>query len=57
MNHLFLLNNHFLFYEKIQNFQFLTISKFKMGHILPKRKTGVTIFLEYSILSDKPPEN
>ena len=57
MNHLFLLNNHFLFYEKFQNFQFLTMSKVKMGHILPKRKTGETNFFEYSIVSDKLPEN
>ena len=57
MNHLFLSNNHFLFYEKFQNFQFLTMFKVKMGHILPKRKTATTDFFEYSIASDKLPEN
>ena len=46
-----------MFYEKVQNFHFLTMSKVKMGHILPKRKTGVTNFFEYSIVSDKLPEN
>ena len=57
MNHLFLLNNHFLFYEKFQNFQFLTMFKVKMGHILPKRKNATTDSFEYSIVSDKLPEN
>ena len=46
-----------MFYEKFQNFHFLTMSKVKMGHILPTLKTGVTIFFEYSIVSDKLPEN
>ena len=57
MNHLFLLNNHFLFYEKFQKFQFLTMSKVKMGHILPNPKNATTYFFEYSIVSDKLPEN
>ena len=43
--------------KKIQNFHFLAMSKDKMRHILPKRKTGVTNFFEYSIISDKLPEN
>ena len=29
-----------MFYEKSQNFSFLTMSKVKMGHILPKWKNG-----------------
>ena len=57
MNHLFLLNNHFLFYEKSQNFQFLTMSEVKMGHILPKWKNGTTNFFEYSLVSGKITEN
>ena len=57
MNHLFLLNNHFLFYEKSQNFQFLTMSEVKMGHILLKWKNGTTNFFEYSLVSGKLTEN
>ena len=45
MNDLFLLDNYFLFYEKFQNFQFLTMSKVKMGHILPKQKNAPPNFL------------
>ena len=44
MNHLFLLNNHFLNYKKFQNFQFLTILKVKMDHILPENRTSVWNF-------------
>ena len=49
--------NYFLFYEKFLKFQFFTMSKVKMGHILPKRKNGMTNFFEYSKVSDKLPEN
>ena len=45
-----------MFYEKFQNFHFLTMSKVKMGHILPKRKKCATNLFEYSIISDKLPE-
>ena len=44
MNHLFLSNNHFLNYKKFQNFQFLTILKVKMDHILPENRTSVWNF-------------
>ena len=57
MNHLFLSNNYFSFYEKFQSFQVLTMFKVKMGHILPQRKEATTDFFEYSIVSDKLPEN
>ena len=46
-----------MFYEKFQNFQFLTMPQVKMGHILPKRKNGTPNFFEYSIVSDKLLEN
>ena len=46
-----------MFYEKFQNFQFLTMPQAKMGHILPKRKNATTDSFEYSIVSDKLPEN
>ena len=52
-----LLNDHFVFYENLQNFHFLAMSKVKIGRSLPKWKTGVTNFFEYSIVSDKLPEN
>ena len=34
-----------MFYGKIQNFSFLTMSKVKIGHILPKRKNAAPNFL------------
>ena len=37
-----------MFYSESQNSLFLTMSKVKMGHILPKRKNGTTNFFEYS---------
>ena len=46
-----------MFYEKFQNFQFLTMPQVEMGHILPKRKNGTPNFFEYSIVSDKLLEN
>ena len=46
-----------MFYEKFQNFHFLTMSKVKMGHILPKWKIDTTNFFEYSLVSDKLSEN
>ena len=46
-----------MFYEKFQNFQFLTMSLAKMAHILLKRKNGTTIFFEYPIVSGKLTEN
>ena len=46
-----------MFYSESENFQFLTMSKDNMGHILPKQKNGMTIFFEYSIVSDKLSEN
>ena len=46
-----------MFYSESENFRFLTMSKDKIGHILPKRKNGTTIFFEYSIVSDKLSEN
>ena len=42
-----------MFYSESENFQFLTMSKVKM----PKQKNGATNFFEYSIVSDKLPEN
>ena len=45
-----------MFYSESQNSLFLTMSKVKMGHILPKRKNGTTNFFEYSKVSDKLPE-
>ena len=46
-----------MFYGESENFQFLTMFKVKMGYILPKWKNGTTNFFEYSIISDKMPEN
>ena len=46
-----------MFYGESENSLFLTMSQVKMGHILPKRKKGTTNFFEYSIVSDKLPEN
>ena len=54
MNDLFL---SFLFDERFPKFQFLTMFTVKMGHILSKWKTATTDFFEYSIVSDKLPEN
>ena len=42
-----------MFYKESENFQFLTMFKVKMGHILPKRKNATTDSFEYSIVSDK----
>ena len=46
-----------MFYEESEIFQFLTMFIVKMGHILPKRKNATTDSFEYSIVSDKLPEN
>ena len=46
-----------MFYKESEIFQFLTMFKVKMGHILPKQKNATTDFFEYSIVSDKLPEN
>ena len=43
--HLFFKNNIFLFYGKSEKFSFLTMSKVKMGHILPKWKNDNPNFL------------
>ena len=53
MNHLFLQNNHFLFYQKFKKFSFLTMSKVKIDHILPKLKNATIDFFEYPIVSDR----
>ena len=45
-----------MFHSESGNFQFLTMSRVKMGHILLKKKNAMTIFFEYSIVSDKLPE-
>ena len=44
----------------VKNFKilnFLTMSKVKIGHILPTPKNATTILFQYSIVSDKLPEN
>ena len=46
-----------MFYKESENLQFLTMSKVKVGHILPKRNKAKTDFFEYSLVSDKLPEN
>ena len=46
-----------MFHSESEKFSFLTMSKVKMGHILPKRKSATTDSFEYSIVSDKLPEN
>ena len=46
-----------MLYNESEIFQFLTKSKVKIGHILPKWKNAMTIFFEYSIVSGKLPEN
>ena len=50
-------NKWFMVYSESENFWFLTMSKEKMGHILPKWKNATTDFFEYSIVSDYLPEN
>ena len=46
-----------MFYGENENSLFLTMSQVKMGHILLKRKNGTKFFFEYSLVSDKLPEN
>ena len=46
-----------MFYKESEIFQFLTMFIVKMGHILPKQKNATTDSFEYSIVSDKLPEN
>ena len=44
-NYLFIEDKCFWFYEKSQNSSFLTMSRVKMGHILPKQKNAPQNFL------------